>query len=280
MDFIRHDCCAGELKKIFEEVRSVDDAYMSKKIRKSKKLAFGFIRYKKLKDAEFAIEKLNGFFVRGSKLKVSMARYNKGGHAFTRKPGAYVHPPSKRREIKNPAFRDSRNYRDVLFGRKQRQSVEEKMENFIPVLFTLNVNENVDLVEQLKLAVIVENADVLDMSKTASLIAASRAPIKGMFSLLLTKLVLLFDSDCEVENAVNVESVLWKIFDDVRRLSEGEYYADRLVWIDCYGINPKCWSIDTVRRIGENWGPVICIDEPINGIQSRSHARLLVRTKA
>lgn len=119
----------------------------------------------------------------------------------------------------------------------------------------------------------------MDVSKITSLVNASNVPVMGMFSLSLTKILLVFESEMDADNAIKEESGLWSVFDDVRRWSEGELFADRLVWIECFGIHPKCWSIETIRKIGEKWGPMIFIDEADNGIKNITHARLLVRTK-
>ena len=81
-------------------------------------------------------------------------------------------------------------------------------------------------------------------------------------------------------NAVSSSSELWSVFDDVRLWSEGEYFDDRLVWFECFGIHPSCWTMDNVRKIGENWGPVLTIDNKVDDICSLTHARMLVRTKA
>lgn len=57
-------------------------------------------------------------------------------------------------------------------------------------------------------------------------------------------------------------------------------FDDRLVWIDCFGIHPLCWSKENVKKIGEKWGPVLSIDNRIGNLDSLTFARILVRTKA
>ena len=76
------------------------------------------------------------------------------------------------------------------------------------------------------------------------------------------------------------DSSLWNLFDNVRLWSKGEMFDDRLVWIECYGIHPKCWSEENVRKIGEKWGHVLNIENRVENLRSLTYACMLVRTKA
>ena len=62
------------LRIIFEKEGSVDDVFISKKFRKFRNEAFDFVTFRGLQDARNAIKNLNGFAVRGMKLRVSVAR--------------------------------------------------------------------------------------------------------------------------------------------------------------------------------------------------------------
>lgn len=57
-------------------------------------------------------------------------------------------------------------------------------------------------------------------------------------------------------------------------------YNDRLVWLECFEIHPKCWSLDNIKMIGEKWGSVLHVDHDVNGISCLTFARILVQTKA
>ena len=61
-----------------------------------------------------------------------------------------------------------------------------------------------------------------------------------MYSLSPTKILLVFDCKNEAMYVVSVDSPLWDVFDDVRMWSEGDMFDDRLVWLEFYGIHPKC----------------------------------------
>ena len=46
------------------------------------------------------------------------------------------------------------------------------------------------------------------------------------------------------------------------------------------GIHPLCWSEQNLKLIGAKWGPVIQIENRVQGVEKITGARLLVRTKA
>ena len=156
----------------------------------------------------------------------------------------------------------------------------EKKNKIIPVSFALNVEENMDNAELLKKSVIAENAEVLELSQIHDKIKACHVEVSKILSLSPTKLLIVFENEIDVECAVNVESPLWNIFDDVRIWSEGEYFDDRLVWIECVGIHPLLWSEENVKLIGQKWGEVIHIENHLQGVDTITRARIQVRTKA
>ena len=92
--------------------------------------------------------------------------------------------------------------------------------------------------------------------------------------------MIVFDNESDANSAVNMDSPLWNVFDDVRIWSEGESFDDRLVWIECIGIHPLCWSRENLKLIGEKWGHVVHIENKVQGVDSITSARILLRTKA
>ena len=94
---------------IFDKQGCVDDDFISKKIRKFIKEAFGFVRFRRtLQDAINAIRELNGLPVRGLRLRISMARYNKGGTSLKLKNTTKEVPYYGNRWIKNTSFREKK----------------------------------------------------------------------------------------------------------------------------------------------------------------------------
>ena len=97
-----------------------------------------------------------------------------------------------------------------------------------------------------------------------------------MYYLSPTKILIVFDYKIEASIAVSEESTLWDEFDNIRMWSEGDVFDDRLVWIECHGLHPKCWSTDNARKIGEKWGPVLCIENRVHNLYSLTFARMLI----
>ena len=262
------------------------DAFISAKIRRNKNGSFGFVRYGSLEEARTAIAKLNGLAVQGRKLLVSMARYEKGGAPVSKQPLPL--PEKKKTEgIKKawyPAHRDHRSYRDVAHGLKNRiedlESTVAQQIGTIPVLHSLTVAENDDVQQMLGRTAIGEKTDVLDLPRIRTELSACHANVNGMLSLSPTKVLVVFESINDAIGAVNKDSMLWNVFDDVRLWSEGESFDDRLVWVECIGIHPLCWSKQNLKLIGEKWGPVLHIENKLQGVHSITSARLLLRTRA
>ncbi|CAO2837837.1 unnamed protein product [Amaranthus hypochondriacus] len=92
-------------------------------------------------------------------------------------------------------------------------------------------------------------------------------------------MLIFFSSKMEVNDAMEEDSTLWDFFGDVRIWTEDETFANRVVWLDCFGVLPQCWTVENVKKIGEKWGPILEVVQN-KGIGSLTHARLRVRTKA
>ena len=271
-------------RNLFQRWGNVADVFISAKIRRNRDVLFGFVRYATVEEAKTAIEKVSGLAVQGRKLRVSMARYERGG-APVRKPSTPVKKNKNAAVQKRwfPALRDNRSYLDVAQGLKQKveklESIVTHKSTTIPAIHSLNVAENMDVAEMLKKAVIAENTMTLHLPQFRTKLSACKG-IHGILSLSPTKLLIVFDSIDDSIDAVNEESPLWKVFDDVRLWSEGESFDDRLVWVECVGIHPICCSKENLTLIGEKWGPVLNIHNIVQGIRSITSARILLRTKA
>lgn len=107
----------GDHRKAFESIGRVEDVFISKKVRKNRIDGFGFFWYRDGSVTEDACKQLDGSLFFGKKLRVSMARYCKGGRPFSHKPFSVGEQRPTNRRIKFPAYRDSQRYSDVLMGK-------------------------------------------------------------------------------------------------------------------------------------------------------------------
>ena len=272
------------LRHLFQRFGLVVDIFISTKIRKSCKDGFGFVRYSTIEAATKAIANLNGLAVQGRRLQVSMAKYQKGGVLIQQKSPSNGGKGHGNNKIMNPALRDHRKYSEVVLGiQKKIESIESKLEGrncTIPIHFSLNVDQNEEMASMMNRAVIAENTEVLNLPQIQATIANCDENVTGMFLLSPTKLLVVFACENDAIKAVNSNGSLWNSFDDIRPWSEGESFDDRLVWVDCVGIHPLCWSEQNLKLIGPKWGPVIQIENRVQGVEKITGARLLLRTKA
>ncbi|CAO2830987.1 unnamed protein product [Amaranthus hypochondriacus] len=72
----------GKLKSLFMRAGKIVDVFISKKQRHNRSKAFGFVRFERFADAMNAIKKLDGIHTLGSKIKVALAKFQKGGKPF------------------------------------------------------------------------------------------------------------------------------------------------------------------------------------------------------
>lgn len=226
-----------------------------------------------------AIEKLEGHMVKGKKMKVSLARYNKGGGFIDKDSGLLKSSHPYKRTIRFRFLRDSQRYDEVVKGKQSIWSLIPEG-NIIPMVFTIKLDENQDMVNKLKHAIIAESAEPLCLPQIIKDKSVSETPIYGMYTLSPCKMLRFFNNENDMNNVLEEGSVLWNVFDDLRRWSEGESFNDRLVWLECFGIDPKSWCLDNIRSIGKKWGSVLYVDRCHDVVPCLTHAHMLIRTKA
>ncbi|CAO2815994.1 unnamed protein product [Amaranthus hypochondriacus] len=191
--------------------------------------------------------------------------------------------------IHNPAFLDHRSYNEVVQGRRRRNPPLEQPENGYSsskekenhdnhAQVSLNVSENQIMTDRLNLAAVIDINDDMDIKHAASLITDTEVLFACLSSLSLTKIIMLFDDELSLKITMEETSPLRKLFTGVRRWSGNECYRDRLTWIECVGLHPKCWSHESLTMIGEKWGNILKIDNEYSGINSITSARILIRT--
>ena len=299
----------GWLRRLFERHGEVCDLFISTKKRKNRSELFGFVRYSLIDEAEQAIEGLHQHVVRGRKLWVSMAKYGKDGCPMTQtrnqdqqSHGGMFQNVNSRYDGRSVmgihrtngaidagarnenALRDDRRYVDVVAGvRRQMNDLRKELTqtmNIIPVTRSLNVKEDNHIKNVLQRAIIAENSEPLDLELIKSDKNVREVNFTELFYLSPTKLLLVFDCQLDATNALAIGSKLWDVFDNIALWSEGELFDDRLVWIDCFGVHPLCCTNETLKTIGEVWGPVLQIERNIQGIETITGARILIRTKA
>ncbi|CAO2830854.1 unnamed protein product [Amaranthus hypochondriacus] len=279
VDGISSTITLQNLRELFEKHGKVMDVYISGKKRKLVKESFGFVRYSTEKEAQEAMKKLDDFVVHGVKLKVSKAKYKKGGvpaeilHERTQKQ-----PPLKK-GVLNPALRDQRSYRDIVKGTIARNQAEEVLEHEnTPTQVIVTLNKSTTMEDRLKFAIIVEVEKPYDSASIETIVKEAQLPVVCISSLSPYKLMVFMKDLVGVENAIKVDSPLMKNFEKVYKWSDDLCVKERVVWVEYVGMHPKCWSFNNFEQIGEKSGTVIRMEDQYEGVHSLTCARLLIRT--
>lgn len=248
----------------------------------------------------------------GSKLSVSLARYNKGGKPFkvTTTSSNEKENPSK---IRNPAIRDERKYRDVVLGKKKKmqgngsENEDELVAGSRPVnnkgaglnqkqiwgrtrksavskersesnQVTIPIHENPVMVDRMKLAAIVDLDQPYDVKKLKSLDDVELGA-DYISSITPFKIAIFFKDEHALNTALEDNSTLKCMFNNARRWTEIEWSMERVTWIEFIGVHPTCCGYETFRKIWNPWGEVIEMDHIVEGINCLTTAKILIRTK-
>ena len=94
------------------------DTFVSHKMRRRLKYSFGFVCYKCMEEAQKVIQNFNGMAVKGCKIMVCSAKFDRGGNVIYEKLKDHGPKPKNvvSREAKKyvEAFRDNRSYKEVV----------------------------------------------------------------------------------------------------------------------------------------------------------------------
>ncbi|CAO2814203.1 unnamed protein product [Amaranthus hypochondriacus] len=272
------------LGDMFSQCGRVVDVYVSRKKRTATVAQFGFVRFKDRKCAEEAMDKLNGELIKGRKMYVSMAKYEKGGH-FGLKPPRQQPKPPQRSLIRRSATRDSRKYVEVVRGVTPTMENRSVFENRVqqrarePMSVTLKMGESETVAQRLQKAVVVQVGNRYELREAAERVANMELPIASLSAISPKELILFFDNEEDIEGAINGDSPLRILGENVHRWDEKEFQQERIVWVECTGIHPKWWSYENTVKLGEVWGQVLNVEEEVLGVNSLTAARLLLKTK-
>ncbi|KAH7726983.1 ADP-ribose pyrophosphatase [Aphelenchoides avenae] len=76
VDNISYDTTLGDLRRLFEKYGEIGDIYIPRD-RHRQSRGFAFVRYYEKKDADYAIDRVDGRHVDGRTVRVSFAKYDR-----------------------------------------------------------------------------------------------------------------------------------------------------------------------------------------------------------
>ncbi|CAO2825319.1 unnamed protein product [Amaranthus hypochondriacus] len=277
---IPHESSIVDLRKLFEQYGKVRDIYISGKKRKNTESSFGFVRYENREEAKKAIAKVHNTKLHGHTLKVNFAKFQKGGvpvkEVTSQEEGNMV----TRQGVFYPAQRNHRNYAEVVRGysktiRPPLNNTNSEERNCTKV----KLIENEMVKERLKVAVVIEVEEEEDMEHAVTSLKGMNISILDFSHLTPFKFVAFFENELRMVDAMKTNSPLLMAFPKARKWSENEKVVERCAWLECRGLDPRCWSEGNLKIIGQKWGTVIRIENGYNGLNSITAARLLVKTE-
>ncbi|CAO2840933.1 unnamed protein product [Amaranthus hypochondriacus] len=274
VDGIGRSVTLSELRELFEEVGVVADTYISGKKRRNTRDSFGFVRFYREDEANMAVKQFDGAGFHGSMLKVSMAKYYKGGQPICN-PKKFANPLAQ-----YPVLRDHRRSSVGLVGKSKVPTSSRHQQNSAPSQVSLKIYKNHVIAKNLKYAIVIEDEKFLDGLNVIELISMSNIPVKCVSSLSPVKILLFLEDEVNVKVALDKNSPLRQLFQSVRIWTDDECFIERTVWLECHGIHPKCWSHGNLKVIGSIWGKTLKIEHVRYGSKSITSARILVRTSS
>ncbi|KAK8682043.1 hypothetical protein V6N13_054440 [Hibiscus sabdariffa] len=239
------------------------DAFIANKRNKEGK-KFGFVRTSNKADANRMIERLNNFRLFGSKITVSLARFQTR-HSYWRRVSL--------------GTRFDKQVIDVATNKEAKDRVNiptyEKKEEPQGMGGTTENNEKrrrriYGLVEseslwKLKNCLVGETANVCSVeSIRARLIEWGMGDVK--VRRLGGKSFILTIEDMELYRML--EDLHWsylkEVFNSVRPWTESESNSHRATWIEITGVPLHCWNGTTFKRLAQLWGDFEAFGENLN----------------
>ncbi|KAK8576928.1 hypothetical protein V6N13_121927 [Hibiscus sabdariffa] len=268
----------------------VVEAFIVRK-RNAKGRRFGFVRYRNRTDAVRATERLNGFFLYGSKISVTPGKY-KRRDAYWNK----VKPEEKR----NPNHREQpdmkkkdfiQETRDVSRGTKPRKEGDaskmslSRREDGEPSFWNSRkkprIAGHIEVEElwNLKRCLVGEMTSVCSVNNVST-----RLSEWGLGEIKVQRLggktfLLTIEDD---ELFTMLEDLNWsylkEIFVSVQMWSESSNQVERATWIQVAGVPLQCWNHITFRKLAELWGKLEAFGENIKHVKDCEKMTILILT--
>ena len=283
----------GWLFQLFGWAGKVTDIYMSRKQRKSSQNPFAFVRYASRFAAEKAICDLDGMVIRKCKMRVSKAKYGRqgketgSGKVMQNQPVQLWRPIEKNHSIR----KEGRSYRDALKEGVQKthtnkdqkthtvsgkQQWNREGEPKMKIVYGTSCQSQLQTLEK---SLIGETLRPVDFKMLSEEVIKNVEGVSEVCELGAYKALIVFESKQSMEEQLSkCNQELSKFFEDVRIWCEEEWCQTRRVWIECFGIPIHAWSNENIKKIGEEWGAVVCLDELTEAGKSFSTARMLIDT--
>ncbi|KAL4295366.1 hypothetical protein GQ457_12G017090 [Hibiscus cannabinus] len=232
--------------RVFDRHGVVIDVFIPKKVAADGS-RFGFLRMQSKEDADRVIERFDGFWLYGYKVRVMMAARG-GQQSFWRKKrgGSSSHQSIQRSTDQNQIHKSNERIHSVgsddkVNCRRARGVIdEEKMEilRFCAVGFYRKPYLLLDLAREFRSACL-EGFTVMRMAGSV---------------------VLLMFADAEKRRSVIENGCLDPWLENLMDWSPEFRLPNRRVWLSVWGVPIHAWSTETFKNIAGLWGELVQVD--------------------
>ncbi|KAL3995115.1 RNA recognition motif family protein [Acanthocheilonema viteae] len=114
IDNISYQTAPQDLRRLFEKYGEIGDIHIPRDRYTKQSKGFGFVRFYSRRDAEYAMDRMDGRWVDGREIRVAMARYERPIDERSRNGGSSYRSSRRRPWFAAAAVAAAANHRDTV----------------------------------------------------------------------------------------------------------------------------------------------------------------------
>ncbi|KAL4347102.1 hypothetical protein GQ457_17G020660 [Hibiscus cannabinus] len=262
--------------QVFDRHGVVVDVFVPKRCARDGS-RFGFVRLKSKEDAIQIIERLNGFRLYGSVIRIAMA-YGNGRSSFWRKKRSSEVVEKQGIESQRPMLMEEVSTKMAQSNQQTEQEGEveettQQKEN-IRVITGFVDDEKLELLSRCALGFCRKPQQIIDLANEFR-----RADLVGFKIMrVVGSLVLLIFQSLEERKRMLESAVLDTWLENVMEWSPTIAMPNRRVWISACGIPIHAWLVGTFQNLAALWGELVKVGDQTLDPLNFETARFLVET--
>jgi len=260
------------LRGIFSSIGEVVDSYIPRRIRIDARPRYGFVRFTNAETAIRSIQKLNNKVVRGHKIAISIAKSSysskKRNQQQEKKNKSMVEQRRVWRKVRGP---QENNMRQAPLTQQNGEPP--------PISKSVTGKVNADFMPWLSTSLVCSSPEPRDVATLANAIISGYGLCKRIYALSGYKFILTYQSEEEMEAALQHPEELKSWFSEIKRWDKYEHCTTRQIWLEVIGVSPHGWLWENFKSIAELWGCLICLGKPIMRTDSFVSMKMLIETE-
>ena len=282
IDNLSESIDSHELRRLFSNQGNLADAYIPRIQRRRIHGRFGFIEVNSWEQGDRLIRETNGKILGGQRISVKWAKYPKRYRRVMRS-----WQQRKSNEQDRAWKRDFNHKQNQIFNAevrnpKQRAEVIVMGDEFVQRNKTAKMikldkaQENLEWLERSLICTSDIPRDVDKLRKEVQDAFPGTILVRdiGKFKFILTLVTKEFKEKFKTEE----EERLRKWFSSISDWAKEDACQTRRLWLEMVGIPLQLWSEHNIKRIAENWGDVVHIEEDTARLTSFASAKVVIDT--